>query len=470
MLDHIMIPVTCPTDWEGMAGDDRVRYCAECKKNVYNISKMTRREAEALIATNRNGFCARIVRNPDGAILTQTLPASLTEAGRRASPVAAVVVTAIIGISPNAVAHSPSMMQNSASSYAIEKRGTGVKKDSQDVTIQPVTQQQIDLPQAAVFVTQGRVLTTAMIPLRQLYERSDLVVVARASKSVKVKTEGEAIMIKTRFTVSSTHKGAQPKRAIDIYHWDYGQEDGAYSNGGKLLLFLKNRQNKGYEPIDRIRGAKELPEADLQIWLQRIDELAAMISKGSPGREEIVEWFVRCAEHATTRSDTFWDLERSADALPEEEPADASHGEDAEEATELESDEEDTGKQLFARLLTAEQRERLTQALLMIETIDEKDLKLINLVRRWDDGRLLPFLLWHLRRMEDNPPRVATGIIGSIAELLNDEAVTKAYDRYYMDVSYGDEDGPKVDGDEARQNRSRMLREFIALVESKLKK
>jgi hypothetical protein len=46
-LDQIQIPMPCPTDWEEMAGNDRMRYCAECQKNVYNLSKMTRHTASS---------------------------------------------------------------------------------------------------------------------------------------------------------------------------------------------------------------------------------------------------------------------------------------------------------------------------------------------------------------------------------------------------------------------------------------
>jgi hypothetical protein len=47
MLDQIKIASPCSADWDRMEGTDRVRFCGECKKNVFNLSAMTRRDAEA---------------------------------------------------------------------------------------------------------------------------------------------------------------------------------------------------------------------------------------------------------------------------------------------------------------------------------------------------------------------------------------------------------------------------------------
>jgi len=42
----LKISSPCRASWDDMDGDDRVRFCAECELNVYNIASMT--EAEAL--------------------------------------------------------------------------------------------------------------------------------------------------------------------------------------------------------------------------------------------------------------------------------------------------------------------------------------------------------------------------------------------------------------------------------------
>ena len=49
-LEKLRIANPCPARWEVMEGDDRVRFCQSCKKNVYNLSALQRSEAEALVA------------------------------------------------------------------------------------------------------------------------------------------------------------------------------------------------------------------------------------------------------------------------------------------------------------------------------------------------------------------------------------------------------------------------------------
>jgi hypothetical protein len=83
ILDHIKIASPCTANWEAMEGDDRVRFCAECKKNVFNISAMTRSEAEALIREKNGGLCLRLFRRKDGTVLTEDCPTGLRARSRR---------------------------------------------------------------------------------------------------------------------------------------------------------------------------------------------------------------------------------------------------------------------------------------------------------------------------------------------------------------------------------------------------
>lgn len=73
-LDTVRIASPCTTSWEGMSGDDRVRHCSECSLSVYNISEMTRAEAETLISGAEGRLCIRMYRRADGTIITQDCP------------------------------------------------------------------------------------------------------------------------------------------------------------------------------------------------------------------------------------------------------------------------------------------------------------------------------------------------------------------------------------------------------------
>lgn len=53
-----------------MRGDDRVRHCTHCTKNVYNISALSREEAIKLIEDSGGKLCVRYYTRPDGSIMT----------------------------------------------------------------------------------------------------------------------------------------------------------------------------------------------------------------------------------------------------------------------------------------------------------------------------------------------------------------------------------------------------------------
>ncbi|NVB81773.1 MAG: hypothetical protein HOV81_25485, partial [Kofleriaceae bacterium] len=69
VLPNIRIASPCTADWNAMTGDDRVRHCAQCDKDVFNLSAMTRVEAEQLIVEKNANLCARYYQRKDGTIL-----------------------------------------------------------------------------------------------------------------------------------------------------------------------------------------------------------------------------------------------------------------------------------------------------------------------------------------------------------------------------------------------------------------
>ncbi len=68
-----------------MEGDDRRRFCAQCKLHVHDVSKMTRDEAEQLMRGAANGrVCVRLFRRADGTVLTRDCPVGLRKRVRAA--------------------------------------------------------------------------------------------------------------------------------------------------------------------------------------------------------------------------------------------------------------------------------------------------------------------------------------------------------------------------------------------------
>lgn len=73
-LENIRIASPCPANWDEMYGNDRMRFCGECKLNVYNLSGMSRNEAENLVSNAEGRLCVRYFQRKDGTIITQNCP------------------------------------------------------------------------------------------------------------------------------------------------------------------------------------------------------------------------------------------------------------------------------------------------------------------------------------------------------------------------------------------------------------
>jgi len=96
-LDGVKVAAPCPADWGKMVGDERVRYCNQCELHVYNLSGMTRREAEALVTSAEGRLCVRFYRRADGTILTRNCPVGLRAIRRKVSRVAGAALSAVLG-------------------------------------------------------------------------------------------------------------------------------------------------------------------------------------------------------------------------------------------------------------------------------------------------------------------------------------------------------------------------------------
>jgi hypothetical protein len=83
-LDNIRIASPCKMEWGDMTGGDRVRHCAACQKNVFNLSGMKRGEAIELLRATEGKICARFYRRKDGTILTADCPVGVALIARKA--------------------------------------------------------------------------------------------------------------------------------------------------------------------------------------------------------------------------------------------------------------------------------------------------------------------------------------------------------------------------------------------------
>jgi len=101
-LNNIKVASPCSADWNEMMGNERRRFCAECKLNVYNLSGMSRREAENLLLNSEGRLCVRFYKRADGTILTKDCPvgwqAIRQRVSKTATAFASLVFAALSGI------------------------------------------------------------------------------------------------------------------------------------------------------------------------------------------------------------------------------------------------------------------------------------------------------------------------------------------------------------------------------------
>jgi hypothetical protein len=81
-LETISIAAPCEVPWESMRGDHRVRFCNDCKLNVYNLSGMARHEAETLLNETEGRVCVRMLKRSDGTVVSEDCSTRLRAVGR----------------------------------------------------------------------------------------------------------------------------------------------------------------------------------------------------------------------------------------------------------------------------------------------------------------------------------------------------------------------------------------------------
>lgn len=116
----------CPIRWEELVGDDREKFCATCGHHVSNLSLMSTREREALLAHARTErLCVSYYRRLSGEDVTPESPLTAAERSR----------TKQLGIAALA-AGALSIAAGCASTTALApKHGSPPQADAADETI-----------------------------------------------------------------------------------------------------------------------------------------------------------------------------------------------------------------------------------------------------------------------------------------------------------------------------------------------
>lgn len=74
-LDSIILAYPCKVQWSSMEGDERERFCNKCSLTVFNISDLTKKEAEDFLRSKSDdNLCLKFYHRADGTIKTDNCP------------------------------------------------------------------------------------------------------------------------------------------------------------------------------------------------------------------------------------------------------------------------------------------------------------------------------------------------------------------------------------------------------------
>ncbi len=115
-IEKVRVKDPCTQDWNEMTGNDQVRFCTHCAKDVNDLSTMTKSEARRLVRQSNGQLCIRYIKHPETGAPVFT--DQLVQISRRMPRVAAGVIGASISLSTFAYAQGGS--SRAASSPQVE--------------------------------------------------------------------------------------------------------------------------------------------------------------------------------------------------------------------------------------------------------------------------------------------------------------------------------------------------------------
>ena len=125
LLASVRVASPCSANWNDMTGDDRVRHCGACDKNVYNLSAMTSIDAELLLRANEGGeLCVRFYRRADGTVMTVDCPVGVRKKKRKQLAFAAVSASAFAMTATAAFATMQQGARSAPSAHTLASMGS----------------------------------------------------------------------------------------------------------------------------------------------------------------------------------------------------------------------------------------------------------------------------------------------------------------------------------------------------------
>lgn len=125
-LSSIRVAKPCNEAWEEMRGNEAVRFCSHCEKNVNFISAMTRKEARRLVRASGGNLCVRYVEHPETKEPLFLPP--LYNISRRAPAMAAGVLGATLSLASTGIAQGSPVREIVAIERPADEKEGSIRK------------------------------------------------------------------------------------------------------------------------------------------------------------------------------------------------------------------------------------------------------------------------------------------------------------------------------------------------------
>lgn len=164
MLESVQVASPCSAEWSDMVGDDRVRFCGSCEKNVYNLSAMLAEDAERLLVERAGkDLCVRFYQRADGTMMTSDCPVGVTRKRRKK------IAMAVAGAGAMAFGALASARQTTMGAPLPPVAMGGMAEIGEvQVTTAPTAMGTVAPPTLPVLPEQPRVTTGVVAPPREL--------------------------------------------------------------------------------------------------------------------------------------------------------------------------------------------------------------------------------------------------------------------------------------------------------------
>ncbi|GEM_PF-1134471 len=265
-------------------------------------------------------------------------------------------------------------------------------------------------------------------PLRKLIMESELIVWAKVLIVGKEKENNKKDNFWERdyalLQVNELLQGKIKDTALKVY---FSSEmicpaPGVFFKNEQVLAFLdKNKKAGGYTVHALSYGVKHgLDATAYAVYKERIKEMQALLEMDDSGEkdEQILEWLVKCAEDKATRWEGVYELSPGSDFMS------------------YYDREGPVRKDIY---LNGEQRQRLFNALLFIDTINYSDIPLVDIVTGINDAAMLDFLKKGLLKAHTTSLWMSQYIMNRIVLLTADKELEKLLENFEKFVFSYDE-------------------------------